>query len=45
MNLLLQQQRAPRDTDDASDALPESTITPSTLIQEGALRGVCAAHT
>ena len=43
MNLLLQQQRAPRDTDDASDALPESTITPSTLVQEGALRRACAA--
>ena len=38
------QQRAPRDTVDASDALPESTINRvSTLIQEGALRRACAA--
>ena len=38
------QQRAPWVTVDASDALPESTINRvSTLIQEGALRGACAA--
>ena len=37
-------QRAPQDTVDASDALPESTINRvSPLIQEGALRRACAA--